>query len=90
MPKSQRLRFEDVQAVWRLLSECRELGADNQAGPQHFVAARLGISITTVHSYVTALYRHFRVAGRAELLAWFVRRAYPNGVLPEDVQRAPK
>jgi DNA-binding CsgD family transcriptional regulator len=49
------------------------------------VAARLGIGIATVHTYVKALYRHFRVAGRAELLAWFVRRAYPRGVLPEAV-----
>ena len=49
------------------------------------VAARLGIGIATVHTYVKALYRHFRVAGRAELLAWFVRRAYPRGVLPGAV-----
>jgi DNA-binding CsgD family transcriptional regulator len=47
------------------------------------VASRLGIGIATVHTYVKALYRHFRVAGRAELLAWFVRRAYRHGVLPE-------
>lgn len=46
------------------------------------VAARLGIGIATVHTYVKALYRHFHVTGRAELLAWFVRRAYPRGVLP--------
>lgn len=51
-------------------------------GEKH-VAARLGIGVATVHTYVKALYRHFRVAGRAELLAWFVRRAYPRGVLPE-------
>jgi hypothetical protein len=40
-----------------------------------------------IHLWVIrkALYRHFRVAGRAELLAWFVRRAYPRGVLPEAV-----
>jgi hypothetical protein len=37
MPKSQRLRLEDVRAVWHLLGECRELGADNQAWLQHFV-----------------------------------------------------
>lgn len=47
------------------------------------VAARLDIGIATVHTYVKALYRHFRVAGRAELLAWFLRRAYPRGVLPQ-------
>ncbi len=47
------------------------------------VASRLGIGFATVHTYVKALYRHFRVAGRAELLARFVRRAYSNGVLPD-------
>lgn len=51
------------------------------------VAARLGIGLPTVHTYVTALYRRFRVAGRAELMAWFLRRAYPQGVLPKKVSR---
>jgi DNA-binding CsgD family transcriptional regulator len=46
------------------------------------VAARLGVGIATVHTYVKALYRHFHVAGRAELLACFVRRAYPHGLPP--------
>lgn len=48
------------------------------------VAARLGIGIGTVHTYVMALYRHYHVSGRAELLAWFLRRAYPHGVLPDS------
>jgi DNA-binding CsgD family transcriptional regulator len=38
------------------------------------VAARLELSVTTVHQYVTALYRHFGVASRAELMARFIRR----------------
>lgn len=38
------------------------------------VAARLGLSRETVHVYVKALYRHFRVSSRAELLAQFLRR----------------
>jgi DNA-binding CsgD family transcriptional regulator len=38
------------------------------------VAARLGLSLPTVHQYVTALYRHFGVGSRAELLARFIRR----------------
>jgi DNA-binding CsgD family transcriptional regulator len=46
-------------------------------------ALRLGLSRHTVHDYVTALYRRFGVAGRAELMAWFMRRAYPRGVLPK-------
>jgi DNA-binding CsgD family transcriptional regulator len=37
-------------------------------------AARMGLSVPTVHQYVTVLYRHFGVASRAELLARFIRR----------------
>lgn len=37
-------------------------------------AARMGLSRPTVHQYVTALYRHYRVASRAELLARVLRR----------------
>ena len=43
-------------------------------------AARMGLSVPTVHQYVTALYRHFRVASRAELLARFIRRPPPHGM----------
>jgi DNA-binding CsgD family transcriptional regulator len=38
-------------------------------------AVRLGLSHTTVHQYVTALYRRFDVRSRAELLAHVIRRA---------------
>lgn len=38
------------------------------------VAARLGLSQTTVHEYVTALYRRFGVHSRGELLAHVLRR----------------
>ena len=38
------------------------------------VAARLGLSSATAHQYVTALYRHFRVQSRAQLLAHVIRR----------------
>jgi DNA-binding CsgD family transcriptional regulator len=37
-------------------------------------ALRLRLSVHTVHEYVTALYRHFGVSSRAELLARFLRR----------------
>ena len=37
-------------------------------------ARRLGLSARTVHDYVTALYGHFRVSSRPELLAYFIRR----------------
>jgi DNA-binding CsgD family transcriptional regulator len=39
------------------------------------VAARLGISATTVHQYVTDLYRRFRVQSRSQLLAHVLRRS---------------
>jgi DNA-binding CsgD family transcriptional regulator len=42
-------------------------------------AARMGLSRETVHQYVKALYRHYRVASRAELLARVLRRTYPGG-----------
>jgi DNA-binding CsgD family transcriptional regulator len=35
----------------------------------------LGLSPRTVHDYVTMLYAHFEVSSRAELLAYFIRRA---------------
>lgn len=38
-------------------------------------ALRLGVGHGTVHQYVKALYRHFRVNSRAELLAYFLKRA---------------
>jgi DNA-binding NarL/FixJ family response regulator len=39
------------------------------------VAARLGLSPTTVHQYVTALYRRFGVQSRGQLLAHVLRRS---------------
>ena len=39
------------------------------------VARELGLGARTVHDYVTMLYKHFDVCSRAELLAYFVRRA---------------
>jgi len=38
------------------------------------VAARLGLSQATTHQYVMALYRHFKVRSRAQLLAHVSRR----------------
>ena len=38
------------------------------------LAARLGLSRATVHQYVTALYRHFGVTSRAQLLALMIKR----------------
>jgi DNA-binding CsgD family transcriptional regulator len=39
------------------------------------VASKLDLALPTVHGYVTKLYEHFRVSSRAELLAYFIRRA---------------
>jgi DNA-binding NarL/FixJ family response regulator len=41
-------------------------------------AARLGLSRHTVHGYIAALYRHFRVKSRAELLVLCLRRERGN------------
>jgi DNA-binding CsgD family transcriptional regulator len=38
------------------------------------LAARVGLSQATVHQYVTALYRHFGVSSRAQLLALAIKR----------------
>jgi len=38
------------------------------------VAARLGLSRPTAHQYVTALYRHFKVGSRGQLLAHIIKR----------------
>ncbi len=50
MSRSQRLRFKDVRAAYRLLGECRELGADPLAWRRHMldglrqlVGARVGL-----------------------------------------------
>jgi DNA-binding CsgD family transcriptional regulator len=41
---------------------------------QKQIARRLGLSVPTVHQYVTELYRRYGVSSRAELLARWVRR----------------
>jgi len=43
------------------------------------IASHLGVSPHTVHVYVKALYRHYDVCSRGELLARFVR---PGGAAP--------
>jgi DNA-binding CsgD family transcriptional regulator len=41
-------------------------------------AARMGLSPETVHQYVKALYRHYRVESRAELLTRVFGRTRPG------------
>lgn len=45
------------------------------------IARRLGYSQSTVHEYIKAIYRHFRVESRAELMARWIRfdRSAPGG-----------
>jgi len=51
------------------------------------IAAKLGIRRNTVHVYVTALYRHFDVSSRGELLARFVRQpAGKAGAAPSSLK----
>ena len=46
------------------------------AGKSEKEAAReMDLSIKTVHEYVGMIYKHFRVSSRAELMAYFIRRA---------------
>ena len=54
------------------LRECLTLLLEGRSEKE--VAAAMEIGPRTVHDYVTALYEHFHVCSRAELLAYFVRR----------------
>lgn len=57
----------------RRLRETLSLLLDGRSEKE--VAKTLGLSARTVHDYVTMLYQHFEVSSRAELLAYFIRRA---------------
>jgi DNA-binding CsgD family transcriptional regulator len=46
---------------------------------EKMVAARLGLSRSTVHEYVTLLHAHFGVSSRGELMALFLRRFRGQG-----------
>jgi DNA-binding NarL/FixJ family response regulator len=45
-----------------------------QGDSEKQIATRLALSQATTHEYVTALYRHFRVQSRAQLMAHAIRR----------------
>jgi DNA-binding CsgD family transcriptional regulator len=59
---------------------CQTLEALLEGDSEKQVALRLGLSVHTVHEYVTTLYRRFDVSSRAELMAQFLRhtRARPQ------------
>jgi DNA-binding CsgD family transcriptional regulator len=46
---------------------------------EKLVAARLSLSAATIHQYVTALYRHFGVRSRAQLMAYVIARFGRSG-----------
>lgn len=50
------------------------LGCLLEGDSEKQVAARLGLSYATTHQYVMALYRHFGVRSRAQLLAYVMKR----------------
>lgn len=54
------------------LRETLSLLLDGKSEKQ--VAKTMGLALSTVHSYVTILYRHFQVASRPELMAYFIHR----------------
>jgi DNA-binding CsgD family transcriptional regulator len=64
-----------VRRLSRRLRETLDALLDGDSEKE--VAARFGLSGPTVHEYVGALYRHFGVASRAELMSLFVGRARP-------------
>ena len=65
---------KDRRDLSRLSPRLRQtLECLQQGDGEKQVASRLGLSRPTVHQYVMALYRHFGVCSRAELLAYFLR-----------------
>jgi len=65
-------RQRGLRGLTRRLRQTLDALLDGESEKQ--VAARLGLSGPTVHEYVGALYRHFGVTSRAELMAYFVHR----------------
>jgi DNA-binding NarL/FixJ family response regulator len=74
---------DDQFSPTRLAPRVREtLSCLLEGDSEKQVAARLNLSRETVHQYVKALYRHYRVTSRPELLARVFRQA-PGGPEPE-------
>ena len=53
------------------------------------IASRLRLSVHTVNQYTKVIYCHFRVSGRAELLARWLRRHWPRPAWSSDVHTEP-
>src|SRR5262245_1812243 len=74
------VRADDPYSPARLPPRVREaLDCLLDGDSEKQAAARMGLSRETVHQYVKALYRHYQVASRAELLARVLRRPNPRG-----------
>lgn len=74
-----RLWREADPSAGRLPPRLRQtLAALEDGDSEKQVAARLGLSPATVHDYVKAVYRHFRVHSRGELLARTRRPTHPR------------
>jgi DNA-binding CsgD family transcriptional regulator len=70
-------RVEQSLTLFRLAPRLRQtLEALLEGNSEKQAALRLGLSVHTVHEYVTTLYRRFEVSSRAELLAQFLRHAH--------------
>ena len=78
----RQLASADEPSASRLAPRLRQVLDRLLAGDgEKEVAIRLGLTPQTVHQYVTAIYRHFQVHSRGELLARWIR------VRPEDLDR---
>ena len=74
------VRLDDPFSPTRLPPRVREtLSCLLDGDSEKQAAARMNLSRETVHQYVKALYRHYRVESRAELLARVLRRPTPPG-----------
>jgi DNA-binding NarL/FixJ family response regulator len=63
-------------SVSRLSPRLRQvLGALLEGDSEKQVGRRLGLRPDTIREYVQAVYRHFGVHTRAELMAYFLRRS---------------
>ena len=79
MGKPNRMPTEELAAPERIAEESlsprlrQTLGCLLEGHSEKEIADRLGLSATTIHQYVTALYRHFGVQSRAQLMAQTLR-----------------
>lgn len=71
-----RLATEGQKGVHGLSPRCCDtLDLLLRGGSEKQIAVQLALSRHTVHEYVTAIYRHFDVSSRAELMAYWIRRS---------------